>query len=311
MKYFEGIDKIGVILNPIFFNKTNINRHKDPLRKLTLHPHGKWCTLAIHDEWFNPFFDYQLQIAMAIHVLVKEGVIDFPDNIFTLYLIYKNIYWFILNITSIEFYSDFKRENIYIDENILFQTIDKAKEESGFYQYYDKKTASLTDTYYSPDKKGSRKSLFIVYEKLEKMIKENNHASVETLIKYQNPVRCEYKVYSNNSTWLHWDNLKGTYKDIFDRYKSYLAVIYNNYVAGNIVVKGNENPNFKSIIDTAMRQNKIRFTNNGKSKLKQKAGVNQDMEKDAILSYCDELGRNNSFRKTNEKVNKKAAEMRR
>lgn len=268
MKFFEGIDRIGVLLNPLFFDKKNISRHKDPYNRLTLHKAGRFYVLSIHEEWFNPFFDYQVQIALAVYVLVKEGVISFPDSPFTPLYIYQYHKYFILNIVALEFFSDFKYSNIKLEKEMLKTTIDEAKYEGGLYQYRDEKNNKLTDTYYSPDKKGSKKSKHIVYNKLEKSIKDNNHAPVETLIKTQNPIRLEFRIYANNSKWLHWDNLKGDYQKIFNRYKEYLAVIFNNYIAGCLTIKGKENNNYKKIIKTAKSKNRERFRTKGE-KLKQ------------------------------------------
>jgi hypothetical protein len=268
MKFFEGIDRIGVLLNPLFFDKKNINRHKDPYKRLTLHKAGQFYVLSIQEEWFDPFLDYQVQIALAVYELVKEGVITFPDTLFTPLYIYQYYKYFILNIVALEFFSDFKSENIKLEKEMLKETIDDAKDEGGLYQYYDKNDNKLTDTYYSPDKKGSKKSKHIVYNKLKKSIEDNNHASIETLIKTQNPIRLEFRVYANNSKWLHWDNLKGDYQKIFNRYKEYLAVIFNNYITGCLTIKGKENNNYKKIIKTARSKNRERFRTKG-GKLKQ------------------------------------------
>ena len=270
MRNKEGIDRIGVLLNPIFFRKENIHKHKDPYKRLTLHKAGQWYLLSIHEEWFNPFFDYQSQIAMAIYELVKEGVIEFPDNMFTPYFIYRFHDYFILSVAGVEFFSDFKDGNIEVNKNMLKTNIPEAKNEGGLYQYYDKKKNKVTDTCYSPDCHGSRKSQFISYNKLEKSIKDNNHASREKIIKNQNPWRCEFKIFSNNSNWLNWDNFKGNYQQIFNRYKEYLAVIYNNQVDGCLSVKGNENPNFRNVVKAAKENNMVRFSN-AKGQLKKKA----------------------------------------
>jgi len=272
MRNKEGIDRIGVLLNPVRFRKENIHKHKDPNRKLTLHLAGQYTVLSIHEEWFNPDSDYQMQIAMAIYELVKEELFVFHNITPTLYNIYQYPKLFIFSIVALEFFSDFKDENIILNKNKLKTNIVDAKIEGGLYQYYDKENNILTDTCYSPDYHGSRKSKFIIYNKLEKSIKDNNHASVEILKKCQNPIRCEFKVYSNNSYWLNWDNLKGNYQQIFNRYKEYLAVIYNNQVFGCLSVKGNENPNFKNVVKTAKENNMVRFSN-AQGKLKKKAKI--------------------------------------
>jgi hypothetical protein len=275
MKYNNAIDRIGLLLNPLFFDKCNIVKHKDPYNRLTLHPAGQFTVLSIHEEWFNPLYDYQAQIVMAIYELVKEGVITFPDTQLTPLFIYQFHKYFFLHIVAAEFFFDCKEENIETDKDMLKPTIDEAKEEGALYQFYDNKEKQLTDTYYSPDKNGSRKSLFISYNKLEKSIKDNNKGSVEELKQNQNPRRLEFKLYSCNSDWLYWDNFKGNYRQIFNRYKNYLAVIYNNYLAGCFKVKGNENLNFNEIVKLAKRDNRIRFKNKG-DKLKKSETLKAD-----------------------------------
>jgi hypothetical protein len=178
MKYTEGIDRIGLILNPLTFKKDNIRNHKDPYNKLTLHRAGQFFVLSIHEEWFNPLVDYQVQIALAIYTLVKEGFYNIPDTPYTALFIYYHWKYFFLSVVAVEFFSDFKSDNIEIDENMLKPTIDEAREEGGLYRYFNRKNHEYTETYYSPDKNGSRKSLFIHYDKLKKSIKEALHQYV-------------------------------------------------------------------------------------------------------------------------------------
>jgi hypothetical protein len=261
MIYSEGIDKVDVLLNPLFFNKQNIVKHKDPYHRLKLRPVGTFWALSIQAEWFSPFLDYQMQVAWAVYELVREGVLSFPDTPGAPFLIYLFHELFFLNVIAIEFYSDFKENNIQVDTNMVFSTIDEAKENGGLYQYYDKEKREFTETCYSPDRKGARKSQFITYNRLNKSIKDNNKGDVKKLINMQNPIRCEFKLYATNSEWLHWDNLRGPYPDIFNRYKRYLATIYNNQVAGCISVKGKENPNFRKVVVTASNENNTRFKN--------------------------------------------------
>jgi hypothetical protein len=271
MMFSEGIDKVDVLLNPLFFNKENINRHKDPYHRLTLHPAGVYWVLSIQAEWFNPLFDYQAQIAFAVYELVKEGVISFVDTPFTPWMIYSFHECFFLNIVALEFYSDFKEDSIEIHDAKVFHTIDEAKENDGLYRYYSEEEEQFTETCYSADRKGARKSQFITYNRLKKSIKDNNIASVRELEQNQNPLRCEFRLYSTNTDWLNWDNLKGNYQVIFNRYLGLLAVMYNNQVDGCVTVKGTENPNFKRVVRCALRDNKIRFKNKqGSSQLKKR-----------------------------------------
>jgi hypothetical protein len=307
MRNKEGIDRIGVLLNPLFLKKENISKYKDPRRRLTLHVNWNCCVLSIHEEWFDPFKDYQMQIAMAVYELVKEGIIEFPDNMFTLYFIYRFYEYFILSIVGVEFFSDFKDENIKMNTNKLKTNISDAKIEGGLFQYNDKEKNLLTDTYYSPDYKGSRKSQFITYDRLGKLIKDNNHASVEVLKKNQNPWRCEFKVFSNNSQWLNWDNLKGNYQQILNRHKEYLAVIYNNQVDGCLTVKGNENPNFRNVVKTAKENNMIRFSN-ANEQLKKKEKISE-LSSDNGLEIFDDFSKKVSIIRATGIFNKKVSKI--
>jgi hypothetical protein len=265
MRCPEGIDKVDVLLNPLFFDKRNIANHKYPYHRLVLRPAGAFWALSIQAEWFNPFLDYQMQVALAVHEIVKEGVLSylffgcpFTPSPQMIYLCHE---CFFLNVIALEFYSDGDYNNFKRDENMMFKTIDEAKENGGLYRYYDKDKDEPTDTCYSVKKKNAGKSSFICYNRLRKSIIDNNIAGVDELRKTQKPIRCEFKLYSCNTEWLHWDNLRGNYQDIFNRYTRYLATVFNTKVAGCITVKGNENPNFKKVIKVARKENNTMFKN--------------------------------------------------
>jgi hypothetical protein len=197
---------------------------------------------------------------------VKEGVIEFDYTPITPYFIYQFHELFMLNVVACEFYSDFSEKHIEIDPAMIEHTIDKAKDEGGLYQYYDKKAKHDTDTYYSPDYYKGRKSLFICYDKIEQLLHDGNKASKEEILKKQNRYRCEIRLTSGNSSWLNWDNFRGNYKNIYNRYLKYLSTIYNNYIDGTITIHGEENPNFKKMVKEAKDGNKIRKSD---KKLKQ------------------------------------------
>jgi hypothetical protein len=276
MNTYEGIDKIGLLLNPLLLKKDSKIKHIDPHNRLTLHQAGAFTVLCIHSEWFNPFFDYQIQMAWGLYMLIKAEVIDYPDTIYTPLCIYQNPYFFILNVVSAEFYSLFKEKNIEIDEDMVETNIDTAKEENSLYQYLDKKTGELTETYYSPDGGDGKKSKFICYDMVSKLKHDNNKGSIKELDSIENRKKCEYKIYCNNSDWLHWDNFKGDYKAIFNRHLGYLSVIYNTKVRGCLSIHGEENPNFKKVIKLAEKENKVRYTNKGE-KLKKSITYSDDI----------------------------------
>jgi hypothetical protein len=284
----EGIDRIGVLLNPLYCAKDAYKKHKDPTNTLTLHQAGAYTQLSIHAEWFNPSIDYQWQIALALYGLVLEGVINFPDMFPDTprmpYFIYTHPYIFIRGIVACELYSDFKEKNIEIhQERVIdkkYNEITNDEEEVGseikLVRYYDEYNQP-TETYYSTDYNGDkgRKSTFICYNKQTQLIHDNNKASRREILARQNPYRCEMRLTSANSEWLNWDNLQGNFKQIFSRNKPHLAVVYNNYVKGCITVRGNENPRFLSIVKAAVENNNVRYKDSG-HKLKRERTYNKE-----------------------------------
>jgi hypothetical protein len=260
--YRDFIDKIKILLNPLLINKEKAARFFDPSQKLTIHHAGAFTALSIHAEWFNPYFDYQIQIAAAIYELVIKGVLDYPDiEYFTMYCIYKYPYTFMLNIVEIEFYSDFKKQNIKIKPDGFTQNIDKAKQLGLLYQFhlFNESTGRKepTDTYYVPNARNI--SCFSIYNKLAKSI-QDNHVSRKELEENQNPIRAEFRIDSANTDLLHWNNLKGNYFQIFKRYMNYLAVVYNTHIRGLVDFKCNENQSFQKVINTARKKNPQRYT---------------------------------------------------
>jgi len=204
----EGIDKIGIILNPLFLNKDNRKKYFDPNNKIEVHSAGVFTVLTIKQEYFNIFFDYQKQIALAIYELVKKGIFNFPDKgALTLWFIYNFSQYFILRIVSLEFYSDWNEDDVKVEPDMFRYTLDEAKDEDCLYRYVTEDN-EVTDTFYSNDKSLSKydRSSFICYNKKKKDIKEKQ-ISHDVINNYARPTRTEFRLYADNTPWLHWDNL--------------------------------------------------------------------------------------------------------
>ena len=255
----EGIDKISVIINPLFLNKDCKKRHIFPDNRLTLHKAGPFTVLAIHQEYFNPLLDYQMQISFAVYELIKIGLINFPDTIMTPYFIYKNHSWFILRIVALEFYSSWANDEIIIDDDMVETNLETAIVNDCLYRYVVKSTGEITNTYYSNDKSTSKynRSSFIIYDKQKKDI-HDNRLPKEVILANTKPIRSEFRLYAENTPWLHWDNLQGDYNTIFKRHKRQLAVIYNNYVRECITVSSKVNENFNKVVKCAEKINPVR-----------------------------------------------------
>jgi hypothetical protein len=311
MKYYpEGIDKIKVILNPLLLNKENMQKYFDPYQRLTLHQAGAFTALSIHDEWFNPFFDYQIQIAMAIHELIKKKVINFPDNIFTLYTIYTNPSFFFVSIVCAEFYFDYKKENIWGYEEMSTTDIIKAKEEGLLYRYTyikDDGSTEITKTFYTNDKTDFKKSIFSLYDRLSKLLHDNNKDTAENIKNFQNEIRCEIRLFSNNSPYLQWENFKGNYTNIINRFIPYLSVIYNNHICGLFNVKGKENKEFNKIISLSQKQQSKRYRGNKLHEVKTASeNIKNSIKEQDILEKLDKTSINFAKRTKAKKINELA-----
>jgi len=71
--------------------------------------------------------------------------------------------------------------------------------------------------------------------------------------------RTEFRLYSGNTDWLNWDNLKGTYLQIFNRHKNYLAVIYNDYIYGCLNISKSADNSFTKVMKTAKANGNYRY----------------------------------------------------
>jgi hypothetical protein len=248
-----GIDKIKLAINPIFlnsdikfdkFNPKNRTMEKflDSKNQLILMRNGTYISLYISAEFINPFIDIHFSIARAIFELVKQDVIVLPfqnfDNNITLAFIYFYLHAFILYVQELELFFNFKKYHIIINDDLI-----------GLHRYY--KDGGPTETYYTDDNhKGKKNSKGIIYDWGAKQKHERKPQN-------ENPyaTRLEFKLYRNNTEWLHLDNLKGSYFDIIKRYTPLLATIYTNYFAKNITLSGREYGQFNRIVKAAVKKN--------------------------------------------------------
>ncbi|GHV83694.1 hypothetical protein AGMMS50212_10340 [Spirochaetia bacterium] len=267
----EGIDKIKVLLN----QNCKI-KHIDPYNRLTLQNAGAYKSLTINAEWFIPYLDYQWQIVNAIYFLIKKGVLIFPDKPYTTFYIYNNPYYFFSEIIETEFYSDFKPKNV--------EVVPEAVENGKLIRYVDNKSGTPTNTVYSPDYNAEqdRHSIVIHYDKCEKNM-QDNHISHKELAEYPNTMRMEFRLYKNNNCrYLHWVNFRGNYFEIFNRFSELLAILYNNYVAGNFITHGKENVGWNKVKRIADRKRdkgaKIQQRYRGKKLMRTDAETEQVIE---------------------------------
>ncbi|GAB1482882.1 hypothetical protein MASR2M78_16980 [Treponema sp.] len=205
MRCIEGIDKIKIVLNPLFINPNKRNiKHIDPHNRLTLHRAGWFTALAIHAEYFNMVIDYKMNIALAIYDLIKNEIISFPDNMYTLSFIYKNLDWFVLFVQELEFFFDFRPEDIVIDEDELNPNIDGE----------GKQLIKYRSTFYSNDyRSGKRHSILKIYDR-ETKLKQDRSMKSQDISSHPYKSRLEFRLCRNNCEYLNIDDLEGTYVEI-------------------------------------------------------------------------------------------------
>ena len=121
--------------------------------------------LTFHAEYLNPYFDLRSQIVKAIYELIEKNVINFPNDnpVLTFMFINQYIEYFIIHVSQVEFYFDFPKGKVSIDQDAI---------ENGDMKQYKDNNGNLTNTYYSNDNpKG--KDTFCVYNRHDKLIKDN------------------------------------------------------------------------------------------------------------------------------------------
>jgi len=261
-----GIDKVKLILNPLFLNPA----HPFYIRAdnaLTIHKNkeGNITYLAIHAEYFNPLFDYRMTIVNAIIEAINKKVFFFPistDDFFSLFLtqafIFQNICYFILGVSQVEFCFDFPEGKVAINKDAI--------KNGDIIQYRDKED-NLTNTYYTSDyEPEKKKSSYCVYNKKEKLIHDNK--SRDEIEKMDVEYRIEARLNRENCPYLDIANLKGTYEDIFKRFQPFLAVLFYNHLYGHVDVKGKSNTHFTRLERSAMKGKTKYYNRQGLQKYK-------------------------------------------
>lgn len=248
MRPMNGIDKIAVLLNPLFINRDFTEKHLDPLNVLTLSNAGVYKVLTINQEFFDTKKNYQEQIKLALIFLLSKGCFNFCDSFLSRYFVINCPEYLILGVTAVEFYFDWREDDIEVDDAMTSRTIDGAKDEGCMYRYC--RNGEATDTYYSPNQKRHGKSSVCVYNKRKKDY-HDRRIKFDRIKKHPYGTRLEFKIYKGNTNWLHWDNLRGTYLQILNRHLPLLAMYYNRYVRDCVDIKTDRNRMFRKIADFA------------------------------------------------------------
>lgn len=210
--------------------------------------------LSVHEEYLQSFTDIKMGIAHAILDLMNMGIVN--KGPFATYgkllirtIIYAYISQFVFHVAELELYFNIKRSDITIMEDAVALGFMK--------KIINKKTGAIT--YYTNDFRDYRKSMGIIYDKLAKLISDNQ-TSNEELQSNQFPIRLEFRLNNINCNWLHINNLKGSYKQIFNRFCPFLEIKYNQLFADNISINPNNNKYLKKLVEGAKTNSAQRYT---------------------------------------------------
>jgi len=222
-------------------------------------------TLDIHIEYMDLNEDFHVIFAKALYVLICKGYIFFPmyDELFN--FIKNNLDWFIIGVNAAEFYFNLLPDKVTVNEeavknNELIQYYVDGEGQLSFYSKDYKKKLIPNTSKGKMTRKVLRHSRVHHYDKYEKNL-QDNHISQILLDSDPYHIRLEFKLLNDNCGFLSLDNFKGNYSQVLKRFTSYLAVIYNNYVVGKIVVKGKNNQELAKVIRNAKSAG-TRYTDN-------------------------------------------------
>ena len=261
-----GIDRISVALNPFYikkdikFNKKGIHSI-DSFNYVNLIKHGNYfIELQINQEAFEPNLDYKCQVIFYLLELLRKGYFIFDNTPLHEYCLILNYEIFIISMIGIEIYIDCAYDAITVQPEASFSTINEAKSEEGLYCYRYGNKNTKTFYSYNYDKKRSVVSSICLYDKREKDI-HDNHFTRDSILKHKYPYRLEFRISISNSDRLHLDNLRGTARQIFNRYSKYLAFLFYKYLIRNVEVKKDKNPELAKIVGMANNlTHYVRFT---------------------------------------------------
>jgi hypothetical protein len=237
---YQGIDKISFAIHPLLVNsaKQGIYKFYDSQKKITIRKNRQSVIVDIHAEYFDYALDIYTQIARAVLQLIYDGIILFPINGNTWSLILSNLNWILWDIKTLEFFFDFKLSDfdMDVDENNPEIPDDKKV-------FIDK-----FGTKYSKDlSRKNHRSRICIYDREKKQLK-TNQAPKALVIADPYKMRLEFRLSNENCRYLNLDNLHGSYQEVFERFKQYLAILYMKYVKNTLEIRSEKYSNFKKLV---------------------------------------------------------------
>lgn len=317
-----GVDKICVALNPCYLKASDIPFNKKGLFSLDTNHYvnlvkkgNLYIELQINQEAFEPFLDHQCQVINFLRLLLKKGLFIFEYSEMNEMILILNYGYFIIGLTRLEIYIDTADGDITVNKDASFSSIREAKQEEGLFCYENSQDQSKT--YYSNDYVKENKkekingvtSTICLYNKRIKDLADN-HLNKDSVKKHKTPYRCEFRLDITNTVWLNMSNIKGSARQIFNRYSEYLAAKFNDFLRDNVMVNVKKNPEMRKIIklaDDRFTKDKRRFRSKSLKTRKGESLANMNLIPIEMICNSFSLGKN--YQKKNKKLNETLKKM--
>jgi hypothetical protein len=266
-----GIDKIKILLSPIWVNSRKIHfnkkgiMHIKPDNSLTLHKCGPYTGLAIHDEYISRYEKNLFYcISKAINELMIIGIIEKPEHIKEIDIfnfIFQNPRQFISHVAELEIYFSIYKDSIIIkkysvETGYLIEVTDN---ETGAKTYYTKDYNKYILSNIKSGRKDKRKSIGKIYDKNIKDLKDNRKSHI-SILNNDYSIRLEFRLNNKNCNYMNIDNFNHSLNTVLRKYFHFLVVKYKKYFLDHVEIDIEKNKHLVALINTAKATTSKRFT---------------------------------------------------
>lgn len=208
----EGIDTVSI---EFFQEVVNKEMWRFPKRQISL-----GVSLEIRKSKYKSFYLCHIQaealncniflnVIFIVRDLCKRFYLNInprTENLFHYVFVNRHS---IFRLAELDFYFDFPRNTLQIP----------SEEVTGIRRF--------ATTVYSKDHK-KRKSLWIMYDRISDLLYRNQHPR-DFIYSIPYPTRLEVRLCRANCAYLHFDNIRGDFYQIFSRYQSYIAKTWRKH----------------------------------------------------------------------------------
>lgn len=210
-KRAEGIDTISIeffqnyVNEKVWFNKRQV--YLGVSLEVRESKYKKYYLCHIQAEALNCDIFWNV-IWTVKNLCLRSFLIINRENDSLFHYILKNRHS-IFRLAELDFYFDFPRNALQIP----------GEEVTGIRRF--------ATTVYSKDHK-KRKSLWIMYDRISDLLYRNQHPK-DFINSIPYPTRLEVRLCRANCAYLHFDNIRGDFYQIFSRYQSYIAKTWRKH----------------------------------------------------------------------------------